>query len=1317
MISFVRPIVALLMIAALSLGAAAPASAQAPGEPSAVWPHDCDHDCLTAIAWRYIDALVHHEVRQAPLAPDVRYTENDVPMPIGTEGLWTTIGSAARDALTAADAETGNVAWLGAVRENDHPAYLAVRLKVEHRLVTEVETVVERPGGLPAPFGDPDKLVHDPAFDQVLPPEQRRERERLRDVANGYFSTIARNDGALLTLFDPDCQRLENGISTTSGRFGSAALAQGCQRQFELGYFRINKRVRDRRYPIIDTQRGVVVATGFFDHDNSFDRYRTTDGKEHRTLLKWPNSLSLMEAFKIRNGRIYRVEAIFTYVPYFMPSPWVRAPQAGSAAAAPSATPPAAMPPATADDCDRSCLLGIAQTYMSALPAHDPARLPWGPSVRYTENSVPMMVGDGQWNTVSGVGRAPLCVADPASGNVAWLGVVLEHGEVAHYAMRLRVVHHRIVDVEVVVDGKGEPGPFGDTADGAPDPAFTALVPPAERSSRERMIALADGYFSTLQRNDGTIRTTFAPDCERRENGLSTTHGGFGSSAIAEGCEAQFKLGLYRYDDAVRARRFPVVDVEHGIVVATGFIDHSARLREFRTTDGRMRKSHYDAPNSLALMEAFKIRHGAIDRIESVFSEVPYLMPSPWTESGGADADPTRAADVDQSRLDAADSDPGDWMSVGRTWSEQRFSPLAEINARNVRRLGLAWYADLDTYRGVEATPLEIDGHLYNISAWDVTTAYDATTGKVLWRYDPRIPLEWSRRACCGPVSRGLAAWRGRIIIATLDGRLIALDAASGKPLWSVQTLEPGQPLSITGAPRVADGLAIIGNGGGDFGARGYLSAYDAETGRLVWRFYIVPGNPAKGPEGAASDSVMPMAAKTWTGKWWELGGGGNDWDTIVYDPQLSLVYFGTGNGSPHPEAFRSPGGGDNLFLCSIVAVDARTGRYVWHYQEIPGEEWDYDCTNPLIIADLKIHGRLRQTILHAPKDGFFYVLDRRTGQLISAQHYVPNTWASRVDLETGRPLINRASYVAVKPHLMTPGYGGGHNWNPMSYSPLTGLVYIPAQEQWMVESRLPDGQFQFVRGRSTLGAGVNNYPELRRALNAEAAQREKGYLLAWNPVTQKEAFRIPYPHPGNGGTLVTAGNLLIEGTIDKTLAIYRADDGRKLWEQPVETVPVAGPMTYSVRGKQYIAVNAGWNSAIVQGLENFSVGPARLLVFSLDAHGVTLPPAPAPEAIPAPPATVESEETVARGALLYSQYCASCHGPNAVGGVKDLRHLTAAQHAAFTAIVLGGTLRKQGMASFNDVLAPEQVESIHAYVINRAQEDWQPSFTAPKQK
>jgi len=680
------------------------------------------------------------------------------------------------------------------------------------------------------------------------------------------------------------------------------------------------------------------------------------------------------------------------------------------------------------------------------------------------------------------------------------------------------------------------------------------------------------------------------------------------------------------------------------------------------------------------------------------------------------------AAAVDQQRLEHADTDPGQWMSHGRTWDEQRFSPLKQINDRNVRHLGLAWFADLNTYRGVDANPLVIDGVLYNVSAWDLTTAYDAVTGQVLWTYDPKIPLEWGRLACCGPVSRGLAAWHGKIYIAALDGRLIALDAATGKPVWSTQTLDPGQPLSITGAPRIADGQVVIGNAGGDFGGRGYVSAYDAETGKQTWKFYIVPGDPAKMPEGFASDPVMPMAAKTWTGEWWKTGGGGNDWDTIVFDPKLHLVYFATGNGSPHPEAFRSPGGGDNLFLCSIVAVDSRTGQYKWHYQEVPGEEWDYDCTAPLMLADLKLHGQTRQVIMHAPKDGFFYVLDRATGKLLSARNYVPNTWAKGIDMKTGRPEVYPDAFLTVHPHLMTPSTGGGHNWNPMAYSPLTGLVYIPTMEQWMVVSRLPDGQCEFHLGRSTICASYTNEPELRKKLNHEAETRDKGYLLAWDPVQQKERFRIPYPHPGNGGILATAGNLLVEGTINKTLAIYRADNGKKLWEMPVGTVPVAAPITYAVNGRQYIAVNAGWNSAIVHGLDEggkqFSVGPARLLVFTLGAKGVELPPAPMAADIPPPPAKEPPQALVDQGAGLFATNCAVCHGQNAIGaGVRDLRHLTPELHDAFNDIVLGGKFKDKGMAPFKDVLTTDQVNAIHAFVIKRAQEDWQPDFLHPRKQ
>jgi quinohemoprotein ethanol dehydrogenase len=671
--------------------------------------------------------------------------------------------------------------------------------------------------------------------------------------------------------------------------------------------------------------------------------------------------------------------------------------------------------------------------------------------------------------------------------------------------------------------------------------------------------------------------------------------------------------------------------------------------------------------------------------------------------------------EVTGARLAAPDSpaDAGQWMSYGRTWDEQRFSPLTQINEGNVARLGLAWYDDLNTYRGVQATPLYVDGVLYNISVWNVVTAYDATSGRKLWTFDPKVDRQWARLACCGPTARGIAIWEGKVYIGALDGRLIAIDARSGRKAWEVQTIDDTtQPYSITGAPRVFDGRVVIGNGGADYGVRGYVSAYDAKTGRRLWRFYTVPGDPAKGPDGEASDSVMPMATKTWTGQWWKYGGGGTAWDSLVYDPKLNLVYIGTGNGSPHQAHFRSPDGGDNLFLCSIVAVKADTGEYVWHYQMVPDEQWDFTCTQPMMLADLTIAGRQRQVIMQAPKNGFFYVLDRATGELISGKTYVPNLWATEIDMKTGRPIVNPGSYVTETPQLMTPTWMAAHSWHPMAYSPLTGLVYFPAQEQWVVQARVPDGEFRFVPWRSNTGNSFTADPARRRELQKIADSREKGYLLAWNPATQTEAFRVPYKYPGSGGVLATAGNLLVQGTIDRTLAIYKATDGTKLWETPTQTVAIAGPMTYAVDGVQYIAVNVGWGGSPVAGLsaENPPVrfGPARLLVFRLDAKGVELPPLPPPASIPAPPPLRSSEEQVSQGRRIFGETCSRCHGDNAIGGLKDLRFMTPETRREFNAIVLEGTRKDKGMAPFKDILTQAEVDAVNAYLVARANEDYQ---------
>jgi quinohemoprotein ethanol dehydrogenase len=663
-------------------------------------------------------------------------------------------------------------------------------------------------------------------------------------------------------------------------------------------------------------------------------------------------------------------------------------------------------------------------------------------------------------------------------------------------------------------------------------------------------------------------------------------------------------------------------------------------------------------------------------------------------------------ADVDGGRIVNADHEPGNWLSHGRTYDEQRFSPLTQINADNVGKLGLAWYYDLNTRRGVEGTPIVVDGVMYDISAWDVTVALDARTGRELWKYDPKVPPEWGRYACCDVVSRGLAVWKGKVIIGTLDGRLIALDARNGKPVWTTQTSDGKSPYSITGAPRVFDGKVVIGNAGADLGVRGYISAYDAQTGKQLWRFYTVPGDPAKGFENKA----MEMAARTWHGEWWKLGGGGTAWDSIVYDPQLRLVYIGTGNGSPLVADFRSPGGGDNLFLCSIVAVRIDTGEYVWHYQQVPEEKWDYDSTQSMILADLTLDGKPRKVIMQAPKDGFFYVLDRATGELLSARPYVANFWANRIDMATGRPIVNPAANFGTEPIPMTPAAAGGHNWNPMAYSPLTGLTYFAAHDIWIAYSKDPGFKPQPFRSNAGWGFGIGQPPEKMRAIQSFLDSSEKGWLMAWDPVQQREAWRVQYPRPGSGGVLATAGNLVVQGTPMQTLAIYRADNGAKLWEMPVQNVPVAGPVTYTVDGEQYIAVNAGWGGGMA--LVELAYGrtrdnsSARVLAFKLGGTA-TLPPLDPQPPIPHPPPLRASEETVKNGAALYARTCQICHGTRAVGGVKDLRHMTPETHKEFDDIVLHGARASRGMASFADLLNQADSAAIHAYVIARANEDW----------
>jgi quinohemoprotein ethanol dehydrogenase len=653
---------------------------------------------------------------------------------------------------------------------------------------------------------------------------------------------------------------------------------------------------------------------------------------------------------------------------------------------------------------------------------------------------------------------------------------------------------------------------------------------------------------------------------------------------------------------------------------------------------------------------------------------------------------------------------PGEWPSDGRDYSAQRFSPLTQINASNVSRLGLAWYDDLDTLRGVEATPIYADGVLYNSLPFNIIKAYDAKSGRVLWTYDPKVPREMARYACCEPDSRGLAMWHGLIVIATLDGRLIGLDKTSGKPVWTTQALPSTMPYTITGAPRVFGDQVVIGNSGGDLGVRGFVAAFDAATGQKRWKFFLTP-NPKGEPDHEASDPIMPMVRKTWSddGLWKQLGGGANPWDSIAYDPELKLVYVGTGNSSPHSQFYRSPGGGDNLFVCSIVALHAEDGSYAWHYQMIPGEEWDYTCTSSIVSADLTVDGKPRKVIMQAPKNGFFYVLDRKTGQLISGKSYVKVNWTLGLD-KNGRPIDNPAARYTEEPALVYPGPGGAHNWFPMAYSPRTKLAYFPAYQSGFVYARAPNWTPQPFRSNSGWGGFSGEALKKRMALQKEADKDEKAMLVAYDPVKQQVAWSVPLPRHGNGGVFVTASDLVFEGTTKQTFAAFDAKTGKQLWEFPTQSAPVAGGITYEVDGEQYVAINAGWGGGAAQvergaGIE-LPRAPARLLVFKLGATR-TLPPLAKAEPIPQPPPLRASEADIQAGAQLYADTCSGCHGREAVGGVKDLRHIDAATHARFKDIVLGGIYADKGMASFKDLLSDKQAEQIHDYLIARANEDW----------
>ena len=660
---------------------------------------------------------------------------------------------------------------------------------------------------------------------------------------------------------------------------------------------------------------------------------------------------------------------------------------------------------------------------------------------------------------------------------------------------------------------------------------------------------------------------------------------------------------------------------------------------------------------------------------------------------------------VDGARIAAADTN-AEWVSYGKGYSEQRFSPLDKVNAQNVGQLGLAWYAQFDTDRGQEATPLMVDGVLYTTTAWSKVFAFDAATGKLLWSFDPKVDGKKGFDACCDVVNRGVAVWKGKVYVGTLDGRLIALNAKDGHVIWSVQTTDTSKPFTITGAPRVVKDKVLIGNSGAEYGVRGYITAYDAATGKKVWRFYTIP-NPDGKPDGEVSDKVLKeKAAATWPeGKWKLVGGGGTVWDAIVYDPTLDMIYFGVDNGTPWNQEERSGGKGDNLFVSSIVAVKADTGEYVWHYQVNPGESWDYSAVQQMTLADINIGGQPRKVLMQAPKNGFFYVLDRTNGKLLSAKPYVPVTWAKEIDIKTGRPVENPAARYKDTAELQMPAPLGAHNWHPMAYSPKTGFVYIPAQS--MPFAYQADPNFAYKPGGWNLGVNLlANAGPMTPEQQKQFASMLKGMLIAWDPVNQKPAWTVQHPYFWNAGVLATPG-LVFQGAAEGQFYAYDAANGKQLWAYPTGNGVIAAPMTYELNGEQYVAlmVGAGGGGQVSAPslLPTRPRLPGRLLVFKVGGTAK----APEFKIAQLPPLDVSGVKTTGdktRGYVIFNQNCQVCHGANATGSwLPDLKRSPMITTSAdFSSVVIDGVRAHNGMVSFSRFLRPQDVEDIRAFLISQ---------------
>ena len=673
--------------------------------------------------------------------------------------------------------------------------------------------------------------------------------------------------------------------------------------------------------------------------------------------------------------------------------------------------------------------------------------------------------------------------------------------------------------------------------------------------------------------------------------------------------------------------------------------------------------------------------------------------------------------DIDTQRIINTDSEPNNWLSHGRNYEEQRYSILEDINKENINKLELAWSFDMNSTRALEATPIVDNGVMFLTSEWSIVYAINAETGKKIWSYDPLVPRSWGRKACCDVVNRGVAVWKGNVFFASLDGRLIKLNAKTGELIWEINTLiDRDKDYTITGAPRVANDKVFIGNGGAEYGVRGYVSAYDTSNGDLIWRFYTVPGDPSlpfEHPE-------LKEAVKTWKGgEWWKIGGGGTVWNSIVYDPEFNQVYIGTGNGSPWNQQIRSPEGGDNLFLSSIVALDADNGKMKWFYQTTPEERWDYTATQDIMLAEILVDGSERKVLMQAPKNGFFYVLDRETGELLRANNYVRTNWASHVDLKTGRPVLNPDKDYYKKAEWILPGTFGGHGWQAMSYDPKQGLVFIPTMEIVAVhkvkESYSKTGLYKMQPQTVNTGTEFNLWGTVPDMSDGESIPPITGELIAFDPITGETKWSIQHDQFWNGGPLTTAGNIVFQGNASGFFEAYDSRNGKLIWSKNAYIGIMAPPITFMIDGEQYISILAGDGGASNFLGDNFGEwrgklasikygNNGKLLTFKLGGRSKIEQIPERDLTIPEQPILNASIEDIKAGEDIYANYCAICHGSGVHGKtIADLRYMDSFTHENFKEIVLNGLYEENGMKGFSDILDEKNIFEVHSYIVDVA--------------